>query len=293
MVKRGLGRGLSALLPEEDIAAEERHDGVRMVACAEILPNPQQPRSTFVDEKIEELAASIREHGILQPLVLREREDGRFELIMGERRLRAAKLCGLEEVPAVLREADSQKMAELALIENLQREDLSPLEEAEAFRTIMAEHGVTQETLSQTLGKSRSYIANSVRLLSLGARERELLAAGRITAGHARALLSVPHEDGRLYLLEQILKNDLSVRQTEALAKQIQEAADSAKATRPTKRVVKTAYIRQMEDKMRASFGTKVEIRKSGRGGKIEIEYYSDEDLDRILTLLVEEESSL
>lgn len=294
MVKRGLGKGLGALLPaEESLAGDAPNDGgVLAVPLAQISPNREQPRQVFDDDKIDELADSVREHGILQPIVLRKVAEDRYELIMGERRLRAAKKAGLKEIPAVLREAEDKNMAELALIENLQREDLTPLEEAAAFQSMMADYGHTQESLAASLGKSRSYIANSLRLLSLDEVEKDALMANLITPGHARALLSVKLEDNRVCLLREIKKNHLSVRQAEDLAKKLNDHDANKPLKRPLQ-AEKPIFYRQMEDKMRTRFGTKVEIRKVGKGGRIEIDYYSEEDLNRILSLFIEEEPSL
>lgn len=293
MVKRGLGKGLGALLPTDAmLPPAEAEGGVLQIEVAAIDANREQPRQDFDEEKLRELTDSIREHGILQPLVLRESGHGRYELIMGERRLRAAKAAGLQKVPAILREAADEAMAELALIENIQREDLSPLEEAAALQTMLREHGHNQESLAKAIGKSRSYVANSLRLLTLEEKETMALAAGDITPGHARALLAVKYPEHRVYLLSEIERHHLSVRQAEDLARKLNEQPLESKKT-IRKPPPKTPFIRQMEDKMRSHFGTKVAIHQTGRGGRIEIDYYSEEDLNRILSLVVEEEKNL
>ncbi|HIZ77933.1 MAG TPA: ParB/RepB/Spo0J family partition protein [Firmicutes bacterium] len=307
--KRGLGRGLGALIPaaEEEFmmenskkpsntAAPENNEGEHasdQVPVSKIKAGSEQARKNFTDDKMEELTESIRRHGVLQPLVVRKK--GKFyELIAGERRLRAARAAGLKEVPILLVEADDDKAAELGLIENLQREDLGPLEEAMAFRRMMDEYHYTQESLSETLGKSRSYVANSLRLLSLDEKEKNCLEQGTITPGHGRALLSVKTAEGRVFLLDEIMKRGLSVRQAEEMAKRINSVGSGDTKPAPKKNSpYLSSYQRQMEDKLRQQFGTKVKIRGTEQGGKIEIDYYSEEDLNRILSMVIEEENSL
>ncbi len=301
--KRGLGKGLGALIPEatEDfiLANKTETEGEATVAAPTsvpintILPGREQARKNFEDEKIDELADSIKRHGVLQPLVVRQ-QGGEYELIAGERRLRGAKAAGLEEVPIVIIEADDRQVAELGLIENLQREDLTPLEEAAAFRRMLDEHGYTQETLGETLGKSRSYIANSLRLLSLAPAETAALVKGEISPGHARAILAVKTVEGRAFLLEEIISKALSVRQAEDLAKRV-NSVEGEKPPAKTRRSPNepTPFQRDMENKLRQRFGTKVKIKNTAYGGCIEIDYYNDDDLNRILSLVIEEEESL
>lgn len=301
--KRGLGRGLSALIPAAEEAfikptvetCEERqiNHSPEQILISKIKAGSEQARRNFADDKMEELAESIRRHGVLQPLVVRKKGND-YELIAGERRLRAAKTAGLKKVPVITVEADNDKAAELGLIENLQREDLSALEEAAAFRRMMDEYHYTQEALSETLGKSRSYIANSLRLLALDEKEKTALEQGLITAGHGRALLSVKNTEGRVFLFDEIIKRGLSVRQAEEMAKRINGVGGGeAKPAPKQPRSAIFTFQRQMEDKLRQQFGTKVKIRGTERGGKIEIDYYSEDDLNRILSLVVEEEKSL
>lgn len=301
--KRGLGKGLGALIPEaaedfilekEVILTEEEVKSSNFAPVKDITPSKEQARRDFPDATLDELAESIKRHGVLQPLVVREHGKGKYELIAGERRFRAAKSAGLKEVPVVVIEADDKKVAELGLIENLQREDLSPLDEAMAFRRMLDEYGYSQETLGDAVGKSRSYIANSLRLLTLAPSETEALVKGDITPGHARAILSVKTPDGRSFLLDEILAKALSVRQSEDMAKRINSVEKEAPAKIKTKPApVVSQFQREMENKLRQRFGTKVKIKNTSYGGCIEIDYYSQDDLNRILTLVIEEEESL
>lgn len=290
MTKRGLGKGLGALLSAEpEPEGAETAAGIVQIAVDAIEAGGHQPRRVFDDNKLEELTQSILAHGILQPLVVREMGNGRYQLILGERRWRAAQAAGLTSIPCIVKISDDLEAAELALIENLQREDLSPIDEALAFQRMIDEYHYTQEALAQALGKSRSYIANGLRLLGLPTHAVELLSSGAISAGHGRAILSVQDDEGRAFLLQEIVDKNLSVRQAEDLAKRINKAGDPATKKQ---REVKSppVFIRQMEDKLRGQFGTKVKIRHTEHGGRIEIDYYSDDDLDRILQSLVPEE---
>lgn len=301
--KRGLGKGLGALIPEaaedfilekEPILDQQEQAVANFALVKDIAPGREQARKNFPDDTIEELTESIKRHGVLQPLVVRELTKGKYELIAGERRFRAAKGAGLKEVPVVIIEADDKKVAELGLIENLQREDLSPLDEAMAFRRMLDEYGYSQENLGEAVGKSRSYIANSLRLLTLAPSETEALVKGDITPGHARAILSVNTPDGRSFLLDEILAKALSVRQAEDMAKRINSVEGEKPAKIKTKVApVSTPFQREMENKLRQRFGTKVKIKNTSYGGCIEIDYYSQDDLNRILTLVIEEEESL
>ncbi|MDO4542525.1 MAG: ParB/RepB/Spo0J family partition protein [Bacillota bacterium] len=301
--KRGLGKGLGALIPEaneEFILDDPLRDegkkegsGVVMVKVSALDNSPEQARKNFPEESIAELAESIRAHGLIQPLIAREHGD-KYQLIAGERRLRGAKAAGLQEVPVIVIEADDKKVAELGLIENLQREDLSPLDEAMAFRHMLDEFGYSQENLGEIIGKSRSYIANSLRLLTLSPAETQALAAGKISPGHARAVLAVKTPDGRAFLLEEIIEKSLSVRQAEDMSKRInsiEEDKPKAKVRRSPNRI--SPFQREMENKLRQRFGTKVKIKNTSYGGCIEIDYYNDDDLNRILSMVIKEEESL
>ncbi len=294
MNKRGLGKGLGALLstePQEQENTGEQVADIAHISVDAIETGSHQPRRTFDEEKIAELAQSLKAHGVLQPLVVRDMGNERYQLIVGERRWRAAKAAGMETVPCILKISDDLEAAELALIENLQREDLSPIDEAVAFRRMIDEYRYTQEALALGLGKSRSYIANSMRLLALSEEAVEMLSSGCITAGHGRAILAVATEAGRAYLLHEIMSKELSVRQAEELSKKINKAGEEGK--RKEKPLPSPpAFVRQMEDKLRGQFGTKVKIKNTERGGRIEIEYYSDEDLERILQHLIPEEEA-
>jgi ParB family chromosome partitioning protein len=246
----------------------------------------KQARNVFDDEKLGELTSSVREHGVIQPLLVRKTSTG-FELIAGERRLRAARAAGLKEVPVILSEVDDHKAAEMGLIENIQRENLNAMEEAAAYEKMMSEYHYTQETLAETLGKSRSYIANTLRLLSLDQKAKELLSEGKISAGHGRALLSVKAETRKEQLLQRILKENLSVRQAEEAAKALNELKP-----KNIKHVLKgnNSFYREMENKLRDRFQTRIKISGTENGGKIEFSYGCGEELERLLELMIEEE---
>lgn len=296
MAKKRMGKGLGALIPtdiEETILNETtaKHNkgadsGVKQLAVDEIRAGVKQARSVFDGEKLKELTASIEEHGVIQPLLVRETAKG-YELIAGERRLRAAKAAGLKEVPVIISQTEDEKAAEMGLIENIQREDLNALEEAEAYGKMMAEFSYTQESLGRTLGKSRSHIANTLRLLTLDQKTRSLLGEGKISAGHGRALLSVKAEPRREQLLKRIVRENLSVRQAEDAAKALNETPQRKE------RFVDTGnpYYRQLENKLREHFQTKIKISGSPAGGKIELSYGSEEELTRLLDLMIEQEA--
>jgi len=303
MVKKsGLGKGLAALIPtatavsQEDLPAMER-DGLTLLPLAEILPNPDQPRKSFDQEKIRELSDSIKAHGVLQPIVVQPKQDGFYQIVVGERRWKASQLAGLKEIPCLIKDLPAQQISELALIENIQREDLNSVEEAEGYRRLMEEHQYTQEKLADRLGKSRPHIANTLRLLNLPAPILEFVRGGQITPGHARAVLSLNDTDQMLPLTERIIADKLSVRQSEDAARKINENLP-AEATPPVKRHNDEAIVfrlspglRAIEDRLRGGLGTKVKLRSSEKGGKIEIEYYSDEELTRIVEIISPENS--
>jgi len=282
-------RGLGSLIPGIDQSWPERAEGVRHVRVDEISPNPHQPRRQHDPEKLAELAESMREHGVVQPLVVRS-VDGGYELIAGERRLIAARQAGLREVPVVVRECGDREILELALIENLQREDINCIEAGRAYRRLIEEFGLTQEQVSATLGKSRPSVANTLRLLALPERVQESLLAGRITEGHGRALLSLGDEQAIVALCQRVEREGLSVRQTEAMTRP--KPAPEAVSRETTQREHKVdANIRFLQDRLRQALGTKVAIRPRGESGAIKIEYYSQEDLDRISALILGEEA--
>lgn len=277
-MKRGaLGRGLDAIIPNLRPAVED-------VDIDLIAPNPQQPRSVFEPEALAELAQSIREHGVIQPLIVSrptERGGAPYQLIAGERRLLAARQAGLQHVPVIVKEASPQALLELALVENLQRQDLGPLEEAFAFRRLGDEFGLTQEAVAGRVGRSRSSVANSLRLLSLSDELQGSLARGEISAGHARALLSIEDESLRRHAWRRVVEQGLNVRETEALAKSIVLPAPPPRV--PQRR---SPDLEALESRLRGALGTKVELQKARRGGRLVIHYYSDEELDAIVDRL-------
>jgi len=280
--RMALGKGLGALIPEPE-EKEER----RFFYCGieEIRPHRAQPRKHFDESKLLELAETIKEKGILDPLMVRRVEDG-YELIAGERRWRAAQKAGLKEVPVIVREADDREVLELSLIENLQREDLNPLEEAEGFRELIEKFNVSHEEVSKRVGKDRTTITNALRLLKLSPEIQNHLIQNRITAGHARAILSLESREKQKELCEVILQKDLSVREAEALAKRWSEKSKK-KPTTEKKKEELLAQLQSLQDALRQHLGTKVRIQSKGKKGKIEIEYYSHEDLERVVETIL------
>lgn len=271
--RRGLGKGLEALIPVAP--------GVTEVEVDSIVPNPRQPRRALDPEALQELAASIREQGLVQPLVVAEIEAG-YQLLVGERRWRAARLAGLEMVPVVVREATPQQMLELALVENLQREDLNPLEAAAAYQQLVEEFGMTQQQIADKVGKNRVTVTNTLRLLKLPDRVKETLLAEVINEGHARAMLRLSDERAQMRVLEAIIKRGLSVRQTEELVRRLVDEPE-AKPKAPEK----SPELRALEDRFRQALGTKVSLNRSKRGGKLVIYFYSQEELQAIYDLIV------
>lgn len=285
---RGLGKGLGALIPELE---QENQVPDQEVDINEISINPFQPRKEFSDEKLSELAESIRIHGIISPLLVREHE-GSYQLIAGERRLRAARLVGLKEVPIVIRNFSDQEMMEVALVENIQRENLNPIEEADAYRRLMEEFKLTQDDVAKKVGKSRPAIANTLRLLNLPIDIQKYLASGSLSMGHARALLGLLTMDEQKRIAAEIQLQSLSVRETEELIRKINENPTVSRETK--KPVLKNNFnkdpnIIEAEDELQSSLGTKVIIRPHGEGGKIEIDYYSSEDFERICEKLIQQ----
>ena len=282
MTRKALGRGLGALLSAEGtaIATEDASE----IPIDLIDPSALQPRSVFDETKLDELSRSISANGVVQPLLLR-RKGGRFELIAGERRWRAAQLAGLSKVPAVIRSVSDDKVLELALIENIQREDLNPIEEARAYKKLIDTVGLTQETVAERVGRDRSYVTNYLRLLRLPDDLQELLQRGKLSTGHARALLGTEHVDVQRRLARRVIEQDLSVRATERLVRQTVEPKER-KATAKTRTT--DPNIRAAETKLRRHFGTQVRIvqAEGSSSGKIEFEFYNASDLDRLYTLL-------
>jgi ParB family chromosome partitioning protein len=290
MSKRGgLGRGLSALIPGAPEAGEAS-SGLMEVPVNAVGPNPKQPRTRFDDDTIAALAASIREVGILQPLVVRRAGDGRYELIAGERRLRAAKAAGLASVPIVLRDSEDADLLREALIENIHREDLNPIEQAEAFRALLDELGLKQEELADRVGVSRSHIANTIRLLALPLDVQQLLADDKITAGHARAVLSLGDKDAMSSLAVRIAAEDLSVRQTEDVVRRFVEAPEQAAEK---KRVAESiteqpdSNLAEVEEILSEQLATRVSIQMGAKRGRVVIEFGSPDDLERIVSEII------
>ncbi|MGF9905199.1 ParB/RepB/Spo0J family partition protein [Brevibacillus porteri] len=277
-MSRGLGKGLNALITSNLI---EEGEQVKEVSINEIRPNPYQPRKEFEQSAIEELAQSIKEHGIIQPLIVRKSIKG-YELVAGERRLRAAKVAGLKEVPVVVKAYTDQQLMEIALIENLQRENLNPLEEAEAYDKLISHHDYTQEQLAQKIGKSRPHVANMLRLLQLPEKIRKMVLAAELSMGHSRALLGVTDKKVQQQLANDVVEKGLSVRQLEELVKQLNVSRETKKK-KPAKN---EPVLIEMEERLRSRFGTSVKIKKGSKRGKIEIDFYSQEDLERIIDML-------
>lgn len=279
--KRRLGKGLGALIPDVIAGTEDSSD----IALSLIKPNPYQPRRTFNEEKLKELASSIETHGVLQAVVVTKAvdEDG-YYLVAGERRCRAAKLANLKSVPAIVKEIDKSTMLEIALIENLQREDLNPVEEAQAYRKLMEDYSYTQEELAKRLGKSRSSVANSVRLLVLPEKILGHLEKGEITAGQVRPLLSLDSPDLQLEAALKIIKDGLTAREVEKLTSAKQKDRSADKEEKPL-----DPLRQEIQLQMQRELGTKVRLKEGKKGGTIEIYYYSEEDLERLISMLLPE----
>ncbi len=281
MAKRtGLGKGLDALIPGGKIAAGGEAGGVTQVAIDSIQRNPRQPREKFDGTELENLAASIREHGVIQPLIVSPGRGGAYTLIAGERRLQASRKAGLKTVPVVIRTATDQQLLELALIENVQRADLNPIEEAEAYQNLAKEFKMSHEIIASRVGKSRVAVTNTIRLLDASAAVKQALVDGRISEGHARAMLSLSAK-AQEHLLNQIFNLDLSVRSTEMLARKLSGQRPVVK-----KKSGRSPNVNDVEKKLQSSLGTKVALKHGKRGGTVTIYYYSDEELDSLLEKL-------
>lgn len=281
MIKRGLGKGLEALIPK----AEHKEKGFVIEMDIESLtPNLFQPRKNFDKEKMEELKGSIKKHGIIQPIVVRKMANG-YEIVAGERRLKAAKEIGLKKIPAIVKSFNNEKSLEIALVENIQREDLNPVEQANAFKRLIDEFNLTQQELAEVTGKSRALVTNTIRLLKLNPEIQKNISEGKISFGHAKVLLSIEDEEVQRAVCDRIMANDLSVRDTERLIKNIGKV-------QKRKFEVKNITIErfpEVEGKLRDILGTKISILYDGKKGKIDIEFYSKEDLRRIVDLLLKE----
>lgn len=273
--KSGLGRGLNALISEAN--AETGNEPEAVLSISEIVRNPNQPRKTFDEDKIAELADSIRQNGVLQPILVR-RKGQKYEIVAGERRYQASKLAGLKEIPAVVREIDDDKVFQLALIENLQRSDLSPIEEAKGYKQLLTSRSLTQEELAKILSKSRSAIANTLRLMDLPVEVQHMMEQGLLTAGHARAILAVPSEEGRIKLAKKVVTESLTVRQTENLAPLF-----SVEHTETRTRVAAPQSFKRAARELRKMLDTNVKVKQVRGKNKIEIEFKDEDELARIL----------
>jgi ParB family chromosome partitioning protein len=286
--KFGLGKGLGALIPEEEGAVEQNASKkysveANMISINLIKPNEGQPRKTFDEEKILQLSESIKEHGIIQPILLKK--DGEnYSIIAGERRWRAAKAAGLKEVPVIVMDIDEKAVLEVSLIENIQRQDLNPIEEAWAFRKLIDDFSFTQEELGKRIGKSRTALANTMRLLNLDPRVQEYLIDGVISEGHGRAILAVEDKDLQNRLAQKVIDDGLTVREIEKLIADIAKGKDNDE--KPVKKAEANPYISDIKNRLEEKFDTKVLISNRNNKGKIEIEYYSNDDLQRIMDIL-------
>ena len=289
MAKKNLGKGLDALLGggmADDVispkAPSKSGEYVESLKIIDIEPNPQQPRTDFDEESLEELASSIKEHGVITPIIVTKSDNGFYQIVAGERRWRASKKAGLKKIPAIVKEFSQIQTQEVALIENLQRKDLNPVEEALGYKKLMDDFSLTQEEISQKMGKSRSSVANSLRLLSLPEGVSELLRKGEISFGHAKVILSVATKKGQEELADKIVKDGLSVRAAEELVKQ---KPQKPKKEKKIDLNVQLAF-KEIEKSMSSSLGTNVKIAAKGNKGTIQIEYYSSEELERIVKIL-------
>ena len=283
MNRKALGKGINALIPEFEMGVHEVDSSLtKDVLVDEISPNRMQPRSFFNDDKLEELVASIKEHGILQPVVVQKADSG-YELIVGERRWRASKKLGLKKIPAVIREVNDEQSLEIAIIENIHRQDLNPIEEAEAYARLCKEFALTQEMVADKVGKSRTAVANTLRLLKLSGSIKEDLVSGKISMGHARALLALENTKKMEALRKEIVKQNLTVRQTENKVNKLKIDSDKNSVHIGAQ---KDIFIKDLEKDLARRLGTKVEISPKKNGGKLVVIYYSDDDLERIQQLM-------
>ena len=282
MEKKALGKGLQALLPDKKTVVWKVEQDSQMLALEHILPNRYQPRTVFADVELEELAQSIKENGVLQPVVVRRKGDGMYELIAGERRTRAAKIAGLTTIPAIIRNSNDEKALALALIENIQRQNLNPMEEARAYSRLIGEFGLTQDLVAQSVGKERSTIANLLRLLALPKEVQENVQNGALSLGHAKLLAGLSSADHQIRLSQKTVKESLSVRQLELLI------GERKKPKTLTMKIERNGPFRNLEDQLRKRLGTKVQIKGGTRGGQMVIHFFSNEELDRIASTMLE-----
>ena len=280
--KKGLGTGLDVLFGDSS-REEEKPQGVLELPIAKVEPRDNQPRTVFDEEALSELAESIREYGVIQPVTVRKLDSGYYQLIAGERRWRAARLAGLTEIPARVIEADDKLTTELALVENLQREDLNPVEEAQGYRTLMEEYGLTQDEAAQRVGKSRPAVANALRLLSLAPEVLQFVEQGLLSAGHARALVTVKPEELQIDAARQVMKNGLSVRRTEELAKRLMRAP---KPEAEDDGAIRVYYAAEVTRRLERALGRRVLLSENGKKGRIVLEYYGADDRERLIEAL-------
>lgn len=282
--KFALGKGLSALIPEDVVveSGQDNKSGI-LIPLNEIKNDNNQPRKSFDNDKIAELTESIKTHGIIQPLILRKSDDGFYIIVAGERRWRAAKMAGLKDVPAIVMELSEKEVLEISLIENIQRQDLNPIEEALAYKKLLSEFELTQEELSKRIGKSRTAITNTMRLMNLDSRVQQYIIEGIITEGHGRALLGIKDEEIQYELSQKVIDENLSVRELERLVKKIVEGKNKEEKSAITEL---NPYYKEIKNQLQNYFGTKVNISNKNSKGKIEIEYYSEDDLQRILDII-------
>ena len=284
MKKTGLGKGLESIFADNYTEKATTGEGVQKLKLSQIEPKSDQPRKYFDTDALENLADSISQHGLLQPILVRKAESGFYQIIAGERRYRASKMAGLTEIPVVIIEADELKTAELAIVENVQREDLNPYEEAQAYASLMDDFDLTQEQVSERVGKSRSAIANTLRLLDLPEDVLEMLKTGDISAGHARALLALKDKSLIVDTAQKILIRSLSVRDTEALVKKLNKLTDTAEAVNEGE--YKVDYEKDLEDRARTICGRQIKIKSKGKVKTVQIEYSDNEDLEELLVKL-------
>ena len=286
MNRKALGKGIHALIPDFEMGVPESHENGPAknteLLIDEISPNRFQPRKYFDDDKLEELVTSIRDNGVLQPIVVQKVEAG-YELVVGERRWRASKKAGLKKIPAVIREVTDAQALELAIIENIHRQDLNPIEEADAYARLADEFALTQEMIAKRVGKSRTAVANTLRLLKLSRNIKEDLISGKISMGHARALLGLDNAGQMEALRKEIFKQDLTVRQTESRVSRLKQSVSKKPVSLVSK---KNIFIKDLEKEFERRLGTKVDIKPAKKGGKLVVTYYSDDDLDRIKDLI-------
>ena len=290
MVNKGQAKGLSALFQAQGAKPQES-ESPKTLRISEIEPRKDQPRKNFDEEALNQLAESIKSNGVLQPIIVVKQDNGFYSIVAGERRWRASKIAGLKEIPVIILEADDKTIAEIALIENLQREDLNPIEEASAYRSLMNDHSMTQEELSKRVGKSRSAIANSMRLLDLPDAVCDMVIDNKLSAGHARALLGLTNPDDVIRAAEAVVLRELSVRATEALVKTLNnQAAMLVKETPPEVEKIKVNYVAELEKRVEDVIGRRVKITGKGQTKRIEISFSSNEDLEELLKMLCGDE---